>query len=549
MAPPLLGSRQDNSAIDEWASHDQPLSPYTFSHQPHQLQRSVSHRRSELAQVPELENIGEDPAAFLSRAGLSIPPTLSLTPSPISLSSNSPNRINNSFYDIQTPTTPSDVQSLTTGTTFTGNNMSRQNSLFNEPLVESIQMMKVNSNPSFFTDVNGVDQTLFDQIAPSISSTHTRRSSEEEQSQLLVGAGGAGDSQFPNSFASSEAYFQSSGSFGEKMEKTESNESNTSLSSSSSRSKQRLHAQIAVAHSRRLMPKGGDGNAMSRENSSHSMTRLDSKDGSQDKIAISKPAYQRPKHDRVQCKQCDDYPDGFRGEHELRRHQDRQHKQMVKKWICKIPTNGQDLAKPVQPIVPLTRCKACQQKKKYGAYYNAAAHLRRAHFRPKTKGRSKSGSKLDEKKRGGNGGGNWPSMDELKPWMEEVEEVATEYSLSTTQQDELDASDDEPDITDDTSSAHTMGSIASSFDASYLPDNAFYPSPINNVMFDIQHMQYHLDIPQQSIDTSMCNSQNTFDNFASFQNSHLAFDTSPISSLPLNDQLLGLDSTVNFSYQ
>jgi len=409
-------------------------------------------------------------------------------------------------------------------------------------------MMKVNSNASFFTDVNGVDHTLFDQIAPPFtSSSHTHHSSSEEQSQLLVGAGGASDSQFSNSFASSEAYFQSSDSFGEKMEKSQSNESNASLSSASSRSKQRLQAQIAVAHSRPLMPKGGDGNAMSRENSSHSMSRLDSKDGSQDKIAISKPTYQRPKHDRVQCTQCDDYPDGFRGEHELRRHQDRQHKQMVKKWVCKTPTNGQDL---VKPVVPLTRCKACnQQKKKYGAYYNAAAHLRRAHFRPKTKGRSKSGGKLDEKKRGGNGGGNWPTMDELKPWMEEVEEAATEYSLSTSQQDELDASDEELDNIDEPTSAHAMSGVSSSFDASYFPDNAFYPSPVNNVMFDIQQMQYHLDIPQQGIDTTMCNGQNTFDNFASFQNSQLAFDSSPLSSLPLTDQLLGLDSTVNFSYQ
>lgn len=425
--------------------------------------------------------------------------------------------------------------------------MSRQNSLFNEPLVESIQMMKVNSNTSHFTDVNGVDHTLFDQIAPPfISSSHTRRSSSEEQSQLLVGAGGASDSQFSNSFASQEAYFQSSGSFGEKMEKSQSNESNSSFSSMSSRNKQRLQAQIAVAHSRPLMPKGGDGNAMSRENSSQSMVRLESKDGSQDKIAISKPTYQRPKHDRVQCKQCDDYPDGFRGEHELRRHQDRQHKRMVKKWVCKTPTNGQDI---VKPVVPLTRCKAChQQKKKYGAYYNAAAHLRRAHFRPKTKGRSKTGSKLDEKKRGGNGGGNWPTMDELKPWMEEVEEAATEYSLSSTQQDELDASDDELDI-DEPSSAHTMNSGTSNFDTSYLPDNPFYPSPNNNVMFELQHMQYHLDLPQHNIDTSMCNSQNNFDQFASFQNSQLAFDSSPLSSLPINDQLLGLDSNVNFSYQ
>jgi len=38
-----------------------------------------------------------------------------------------------------------------------------------------------------------------------------------------------------------------------------------------------------------------------------------------------KPKYQRPKHDRLYCKQCDSRPEGFRGRHELRRHQDREH--------------------------------------------------------------------------------------------------------------------------------------------------------------------------------------------------------------------------------
>jgi hypothetical protein len=52
---------------------------------------------------------------------------------------------------------------------------------------------------------------------------------------------------------------------------------------------------------------------------------LHRKDGLQDNFAISKPVYQRPKHERVFCKHCDNHPDGFRGEHELKRHQDREH--------------------------------------------------------------------------------------------------------------------------------------------------------------------------------------------------------------------------------
>ncbi|KAM0353733.1 hypothetical protein ACHAP4_007985 [Fusarium culmorum] len=50
-------------------------------------------------------------------------------------------------------------------------------------------------------------------------------------------------------------------------------------------------------------------------------------------------------------------------------------------------------------------CKACLAQKRYGAYYNAAAHLRRAHFRPHRVGKAS---------------GDWPSMSVLKDWMREV---------------------------------------------------------------------------------------------------------------------------------
>ena len=119
------------------------------------------------------------------------------------------------------------------------------------------------------------------------------------------------------------------------MEKSQSVESTSSTSSASSRNVKRLQDQIAAGQARTLMPKGGSkGILMSRDNSSQAMTRIESKDGSQDKVAISKPSYQRPKHDRVWCKKCDNHAEGFRGEHELRRHDDREHKEMVKKWVC-----------------------------------------------------------------------------------------------------------------------------------------------------------------------------------------------------------------------
>jgi hypothetical protein len=67
--------------------------------------------------------------------------------------------------------------------------------------------------------------------------------------------------------------------------------------------------------------------------SSRKAANRDSKASIQPKVAppsskksISKSTYQRPKHDRIFCDQCINHPDGFRGEHELRRHKDREHR-------------------------------------------------------------------------------------------------------------------------------------------------------------------------------------------------------------------------------
>ncbi|KAI1812744.1 hypothetical protein GGS20DRAFT_587171 [Poronia punctata] len=113
--------------------------------------------------------------------------------------------------------------------------------------------------------------------------------------------------------------------------------------------------------------------------------------------------YQRPPLRRVFCTKCSEYPEGFRGEHELRRHTDAKHAALVKRWVCTEPSNPSPNAP--QPQIPLNKCKACLNNKKYGAYYNAAAHLRRAHFHPHRTGKAS---------------GDWPPMSILKDWMREV---------------------------------------------------------------------------------------------------------------------------------
>ncbi|RFU76467.1 key lime pathogenicity [Trichoderma arundinaceum] len=124
---------------------------------------------------------------------------------------------------------------------------------------------------------------------------------------------------------------------------------------------------------------------------------------------------QRPRPAKLQCDHCSEHPEGFRGDHELRRHVKARHADVVVKFICRDPAEV-GIKTDLQVIYPLSRCKACKSNKMYGAYYNAAAHLRRTHFRIKpTRGRAGMGER-----RGGKGGGDWPPMAELKAWFEEI---------------------------------------------------------------------------------------------------------------------------------
>ncbi|TGO30678.1 hypothetical protein BPAE_0004g01370 [Botrytis paeoniae] len=547
MPPPLHNDlRRGNPALEAWVNQDQPYSSYTFSHQTSAspLQRSMSQRKPELEQVLEVPQGFENPGDFLFRTGftgVSPTPVFSITPSPVSMHSSTPMQLQQSRQSFNIPSTPT-TTTLTDATTYTSN-MSRQNSLFNEPLVESIEMMKFNSNNSFSTGIN--DDSVYP-VAPQYSSSHhSRRSSDEEQTQLLVGAGGVGnDSQFSLSFSSTEAFAQSqiSAPFAQQMEKSQSIESVSSSMSSSSRNKQRLQVSN-IAAARPLMPKGGcEEISISRVNSSQSMARLDSKDVTNDKVAIEKRAYQRPKHERVFCKLCDEHPDGFRGEHELRRHCDRQHKRMVKKWVCIEPLSSQGREKPV---LPLSKCKACAtQKKKYGAYYNAAAHLRRAHFKPKSKGRNKNSKVEESQKRGGKAGGDWPPMSELKNWFKEVEEPAADCA----QQDD--------ENNDEDMNESMLNGLSPNHDAQTDFDNAINKVPIHQVYPSINTQNFANNINfdnsmQQNIDLSMNFAGQTNFDFSSFtmNDPSVAF-FDPISSLPqvFDDQSLVGVNTVNFPY-
>ncbi|KAK7188783.1 hypothetical protein DPSP01_005682 [Paraphaeosphaeria sporulosa] len=133
---------------------------------------------------------------------------------------------------------------------------------------------------------------------------------------------------------------------------------------------------------------------------------------------------------RLKCTKCNEYPEGFRSEHELRRHTNRVHRKTRKVWITIDTSPDKNF---------LANCKACQTGKRYNECYNAASHLRRMHFHPHKRGERKMSAA--EARRGGKPGDLDPPMDVLKAnWLREVEEVVGEADDSPEEGEPMDTS-------------------------------------------------------------------------------------------------------------
>ena len=212
--------------------------------------------------------------------------------------------------------------------------------------------------------------------------------------------------------------------------------SNTNISSVS-RISRRSQEQVAQA-ARPIAPKDVFESPVSTQSSALSggQAMLRQRSAPEPKVLIPKLQYSRHAKEKLKCKRCNKNPDGYRGSHELHRHMALDHNSSRTAWVCvDISTNGF-----------LSGCAACESKKAYGQDYNAAAHLRRFHFHPKSEVRR---TNVDpEHRRGGKGGGKDPPMTECRRWMEKIEVPGKDFAeLAESIVD--DASEDEEDYNEE----------------------------------------------------------------------------------------------------
>ncbi|KAK4545652.1 hypothetical protein LTR36_002605 [Oleoguttula mirabilis] len=291
------------------------------------------------------------------------------------------------------------------------------------------------------------------------------------------------------------------------MQRTDSEQSTSSMSSTSSadiKASERRRKHIDNAR-QSIAPKSlPDGPKSISDRKFDSKTRpLKPQDPAfRRKEAISKTSYVRPQHPKLYCTLCQEYPCGFRGEHELRRHYDRAHAESRKVWICVEPTTASK--EGWWPAKPLGICKQCKQQKHYNVYYNAAAHLRRAHFCPRKRGRKARGEERES--RAGKAGGDWPPIEWLKAngWLKEIEVTSAQFFAGAVVPSQL-----ETDMLDD---------MLDEEDAEYAPDSAIdmhhaslaadtlglqtYPMPS---MTDFTY-----GYPTPAIDTTACFAMSSF---------------------------------------
>ncbi|EXJ83119.1 hypothetical protein A1O1_06738 [Capronia coronata CBS 617.96] len=316
--------------------------------------------------------------------------------------------------EVYTPMTATSDSSLMAGTTVASEPMTRTNT--NDVLCEGFGMFRMDSvSVSKGPKASYMLASSFP-IVPDPDSTHSFSFSS-------VGTDSGYNPVTQLCFPDDELHSSSSPSSTEMKDSlsTGSNTSSVSVSLASRLStREPLQQEVArqtntVSLSRPLAPKmerSRNASSSGLEFPEPKLVAVQAEDGTvKHKAEITRTVRQQPPRKTTFCQFCNDQPQGFHGDHELRRHIERHHSQVRRVWVCKDASKEGNF---------LSNCKACRNHKTYGANYNAAAHLRRAHFNPCKNRRGGRGKKSEH--RGGMGGGNSPSMEVLKSWMyEELE--------------------------------------------------------------------------------------------------------------------------------
>ncbi|KAI4178013.1 MAG: hypothetical protein LQ343_000097 [Gyalolechia ehrenbergii] len=375
--------------------NNEPFSNYTIK------ARRTSNGRMPI-HIPVTEY--NDPKEFYS--------TLESNPSPIAPHTQHYSPLGTSPTFSHSPSTPITTHS-TNPTILTSTGMSRPDSQMGNTVCEGLNMLRLKSQASNAS--SGFESTPHDSQASTVKYHTDDASPVFNNTHLLDFTGGVVPEVSQQSLlVSSMSSSQSSSSplpNGLQIQRTSSSDSHPlSLSRVSSRGQNSTQAlQLLAPKVEPIAP------SMSRSISSeHRMIRVKSADGSvKDKISITKAPYVRPQQPKIACPHCDSKPDGYRGEHELGRHINKAHSLTRTVWVCIDISPDKSF---------LSKCKQCIRGKKYNAYYNAAAHLRRAHFNPRPKGRKGKSNEEETTKRAGSSGGELPPMDYCKLWMREIRE-------------------------------------------------------------------------------------------------------------------------------
>ncbi|KAI1371748.1 hypothetical protein F4677DRAFT_450093 [Hypoxylon crocopeplum] len=411
--PPRIhstGMQMRSASMVEYVDRDEPVSSYALAHSQSMRSSQLSKHRHDMPTLSEsgpMTGVMLDPEVYFATHPFQDEPT----PAMDSFGSSIPSQ----SHDVDVPqfniTNVSVCGSMTTAPTYDTAPMTRQNSLFdNQSVSGGVRMMSLGSQMSQGGEAYYQEGSLHNGSSGDNSPLGKRPYCSED---ALIAVGSSLAPPFAHQYAASAP---TDALLASDMERSISSTSMASTRSNSSlkvRAKDTLKQQCQRALNAPLKPKP------SAEQSTAESQANAKKDG---KTAITKTKYVRPKQPKVYCDQCDEHKDGFRGEHELRRHRDAKHQVTVKKWICVDPV-AYGLPIGIPAVNPLSKCKACKAQKKYGAYYNAAAHLRRTHFKEKPsrqKNKGNGNNRSDEDKRGGKGGGDWPPMSELKNWMKEI---------------------------------------------------------------------------------------------------------------------------------